>query len=221
MRWTWTVGDVMPGAGPADWREIRREGETVEYHAATVPLEFWASDVEAYMTGLAARVPVIYVVMRRTMEADAPQELEVVLATASPYEAQDYMDSGEEIVDQAPMPVGLVAVVRDFIERHHEEEPFVKRRRDRQRVDLAEDGKGRSAHSPDVGCPIARRGAPRRSNERAGGLLGAPQGGGDGGDARRGRGRTRGPGRRGARGAGRTAGTRRCWPNWNCRIPTA
>ena len=142
VSWTWTVADVLPGAGPADWRELRREGETVEYHAATVPLEFWASDVEAYMTGLAARVPAVYVVMRRTTEADAPHELEVVLATTSPYEAQDYMDSGEEIVEQTPMPEGLVAVVRDFIERHHEEEPFVKRQRDRRRVDLAEDGKG-------------------------------------------------------------------------------
>ncbi len=142
VSWTWTVAGVLPGAGPADWRELRREGEAVEYHAATVPLEFWASDVEAYMTGLAARVPAIYVVMRRTTEADAPHDLEVVLATASPYEAQDYLDSGEEIVEQAPMPEGLVAVVRDFVERHHEEEPFVKRRRDKRRVDLAEDGKG-------------------------------------------------------------------------------
>ena len=114
----------------------------VEYHAATVPLEFWAADVEAYRVGLAARTPAVYVVMRRTAEADAPRELEVVLATASPYEAQDYMDSGEEIVDQAPMPEGLAAVVRGFIERHHEEEPFVKRRRDKRRVDLAEDGRG-------------------------------------------------------------------------------
>ena len=141
-RWSWTIADIVPGAAQADWREIRRDGDTVEYHAATVPLEFWAADVEAYMTGLAAREPSVYVVMRRAGEADAPQELEVVLATASPYEAQDYMDSGEEIVDRAPMPEGLVAVVRDFIERHHEEEPFVKRRRDKRQVDLTEDGKG-------------------------------------------------------------------------------
>ena len=141
-RWNWTVAGVLPGAGPADWRELRRDGDTVEYHAATVPLEFWPSDVEAYQTGLAARVPAVYVVMRPTAEPDAAHELEVLLATASPYEAQDYMDTGEEIVEQAAMPEGLVAVVRDFIERHREEEPFVKRRRDKRRVDLVEDGKG-------------------------------------------------------------------------------
>ncbi len=141
-RWNWAVTDVLPGAGPAEWRELRCDGETVEYHAATVSLELWPSDVEAYLTGLAARVPAVYVVMRRTTEPDAPHALEVVLATASPYEAQDYMDTGEEIVEQAPMPEGLVAVVRDFVERHREDAFFVKRRRDKRRVDLVENGKG-------------------------------------------------------------------------------
>ena len=66
----------------------------------------------------------------------------VLLVTASPYEAQDYADSGEEIVEKVPMPPGLVAWVRDFVERHHVEEEFVKRKRDRKRIDLVEDGVG-------------------------------------------------------------------------------
>jgi len=40
------------------------------------------------------------------------------------------------------MPEGLVAWVRDYVELHHEEEVFVKRRRDKKRVDLKEDGIG-------------------------------------------------------------------------------
>ncbi|MCY4496290.1 MAG: DUF3305 domain-containing protein, partial [Rhodospirillaceae bacterium] len=51
-RWTWKVVGVLPGAGAADWRELRRESDVVEYHAATVPMELWASDTEAYRTGL-------------------------------------------------------------------------------------------------------------------------------------------------------------------------
>ncbi|MEM7615667.1 MAG: DUF3305 domain-containing protein, partial [Pseudomonadota bacterium] len=54
----------------------------------------------------------------------------------------DYQDSGEEIVEPVPMPEALVAWIRDFAQEHHEEEVFVKRRRDRKRVDLTEDGKG-------------------------------------------------------------------------------
>ncbi len=40
------------------------------------------------------------------------------------------------------MPEGLVAWVRDFVLKHHEHEEFIKRRRDKKRVDLNEDGKG-------------------------------------------------------------------------------
>jgi hypothetical protein len=68
--------------------------------------------------------------------------LEVTLVTASPFEAQDYCDTGEEIVERVPMPEGLIALIRDFISAHHVEEEFRKRRRDRVRVDVTEDGIG-------------------------------------------------------------------------------
>lgn len=137
-RWAWKVVAVLPGAGPADWKELRRDGDAVEYHAATVPLELWASDVEAYLTGLETRTPAVYVVLRES--EDGPRE--VTLATASPFEAQDYMDSGEEVVEQVAMPRQLAEAVREFVRAHHREEPFVKRRRDKKRIDLVEDGKG-------------------------------------------------------------------------------
>lgn len=137
--WAWKAVGVLPGALPAAWQVMRQEGEAVEYHAATVPLELWRTDTEAYMTGLSARVPCIGVVMREPSPGEAP---EVLLATASPYEAQDYLDSGEEVVELVPMPDGLVALIRDFIAEHHEEEKFVKRKRDKQRVDKHEDGIG-------------------------------------------------------------------------------
>lgn len=138
-KWAWKAVAVLPGAGDADWRELRRDGEAVEYHAATLQMELWRTDTEAYLNGLSATVPTIGVVMR---EGDGPEGLEVILVTASPYETQDYLDSGEEIVELVPMPDGLIALIRDFCEAHHEEEVFVKRRRDKKRVDLKEDGKG-------------------------------------------------------------------------------
>ncbi len=137
--WNWTASAVLPGAGPADWRELRREGEVVEYHAATVTLELHGAETEAYLHGLSAEVPCLYVVMRET-EGEFP--LEIVLVTASPYESQDYDDTGEEIIEKVPMPHGLVAWVRYFVEEYHEEEVFVKRRRDKKRVDLVQDGIG-------------------------------------------------------------------------------
>ncbi len=141
-RWAqhvWKAVAVLPGAADAQWKELRRDGDAIEFHAATVPLELFRTDTEGYLHGLSAKTPSIYVVMR---EAEDDQPLEIVLATASPYEAQDYADTGEELVEKVPMPDGLVAWIRDYIEAHHEDEVFIKRRRDKKRIDLKEDGIG-------------------------------------------------------------------------------
>lgn len=141
-RWVdhvWKAVAVLPGAGPAHWKELRRDGDVIEYHAATVPLELFRTDTEAYLHGLSTKIPAIYVVMRESEGADP---LDVVLATASPYEAQDYADTGEELVEKVPMPEGLMAWIRDYVEQHHEDEVFIKRRRDKSRVDREENGIG-------------------------------------------------------------------------------
>ena len=139
-RHAWKASAVLPGAPDADWRELRREGEAVEYHAATRMLELHGAETEAYVHGLGAKVPSVFVVMRAVSGQEHP--FEIVLVTASPYEAQDYCDSGEEIVEKVAMPPGLLAWVTDFVERFHQEEVFVKRRRDKKRIDLREDGVG-------------------------------------------------------------------------------
>ena len=140
--WNWLPVAVLPGAGDADWTELRREGEAVEYHAGTLPLELFRGETEAYLTGLSQTPPQVYVVLRRDEDPDSPRDMMLHMVTASPYEAQDYLDSGEEVVEAVPMPAGLVAWVREFVDAHHEDEVFVKRKRDKKRIDLSEDGIG-------------------------------------------------------------------------------
>lgn len=141
-KWSWKAVAVLPGAGPANWVPMRKEGEAVEFHAATVPLELWHTDTEAYLTSLSARTPSIGVVMRQNDDPASDHPLDILLATASAYEMQDYTDSGEELVELVPMPEGLVAYIRDFVNQYHEQEEFVKRRRDKKRIDKVEDGIG-------------------------------------------------------------------------------
>ncbi len=79
-RWArhlWKAVAVLPGAGKADWKELRRDEDAVEYHAATLPLELFRTDTEAYLHGLSAKVPAIYVVMRPS-ENDHPLEVTLV-----------------------------------------------------------------------------------------------------------------------------------------------
>lgn len=138
--WAWMASAVMPGSGPADWRLLRSDGDVSEFHVATLTLELHSAETEAYLHGLSARVPSVYVVFRENGVKDRP--LDAVLVTASPYEAQDYADNGEDIVEKVPMPAGLVAWIRDFTREHHQDEDFKKRRRDKIDLGRDEDGIG-------------------------------------------------------------------------------
>lgn len=148
-KWIWRPVGVLPGAPPAEWRELRREGEAVEYHAATLELELFRDEVEAYRVTLGARPPSLYVVMRENPEPGAAFPWKVALVTASPYEAEDYLDSGDEIVERVPMPPAIFAWVADFVACHHRDEPFRKRRRDEYDVDRVEEGRGDPRVDPD------------------------------------------------------------------------
>lgn len=144
-RWAkhvWRAVAVLPGAGPADWTELRQDGDVVEFHAATVPLELHRADAEAYMVSLSMEPPTVFVILRRDDDPQSPHDYAVYAATASAYEAQDYQDSGEEIVEPVPMPEGLVAWVKSFTDVHFEEEEFKKRKRRKHFEDLKEDGIG-------------------------------------------------------------------------------
>jgi len=163
-RWVWRPVAVLPGAGPAEWAELRREGEAVEYHAATVEIELHRAETEAYRVALSNAPPICYVILREDEDPAAVHDVTVFGVTASPFEAQDYQDSGEEIVEPVPMPAALIAWISAFVGAHHVEEEFKKRQRDRVRIDLAEDGKGdaRVRQESDVyRSPASLRGGKR------------------------------------------------------------
>jgi hypothetical protein len=131
QRWTWKAVAVLPGAPPVEaWRELARGERSVRWHAATLPLALHRAETEAYRVNLSGRSPSIYVVLRKTRpsEQTAGNEVAPFLVTASPYEAEGYME-GDDLVEVAPMPQALIAWVREFVERHHVDQPFVKRKR--------------------------------------------------------------------------------------------
>jgi hypothetical protein len=131
QRWTWRPVAVIPGAPPVEaWRELMRGDRFVRWHAATLPLELHRAETEAYRVNLAGRSPAIYVVLRRIQpsERTADNEMCPFAVTASPYDAEGYME-GDDLVEAVAMPDGLIAWVQAFIERHHVDQPFVKRKR--------------------------------------------------------------------------------------------
>ncbi len=161
-RWarrSWQAVALVPGAGPGLWQELRREGDVVDRHAATVQLTLWRTDTEAYLTALNGRPPSVYAILRRPPGSALDARPEVLTVTASAYEAQDYADNGEDIVERLAMSPGLEAWIAEFVSRHHVEEPFVKRKRRRWDTP-GEGGRGdaRVRQASDVYRPPLRPG---------------------------------------------------------------
>lgn len=128
-RWVataWRAVAVVPGTGPGNWTALRREGATVDWHAASVELELHRAETEAYLVSLNASPPRLWVILKNTGRGRRP---EVMAVTASAYLAQDHTDNGEDIVEPVAIPDSVAAWIADFCARHHREEPFVKRKR--------------------------------------------------------------------------------------------
>jgi len=128
--WVWKPVGILPGAAPREeWLEIAAGDGWTHYHVGTLPLTLHHTDTEAYRINLSDKQPSIYTALRDDEEGDSERPYQAYMVTASPFEAQDLEDAGEDIVERIPMPDGLIAWVRDFVDAHHVEEPFVKRKR--------------------------------------------------------------------------------------------
>jgi hypothetical protein len=131
----WLPTAVFAGASPRDprgeWVVLRQGEDFIQYHAGTLSLELFRKETEAYKVNLSQTPPRIFVVLRQGEDVDAAHPVMPSFLTASPYEAQDFLDSGDEIVEGVEMPPDVMAFVQDFVDRHHVDEPFYKRKRKR------------------------------------------------------------------------------------------
>lgn len=134
--YTWHAVEVVPGA-PADisWRALGKDEGSVRYLAATLPIEIFRKETESYRINITGRNPRVFVVLRPESDSPPGREMYPFLVTVCPGEASSYGLGGDETVDAVPMPDEIRAWVEDFIARHHVEEPFVKRQRDRAEPD--------------------------------------------------------------------------------------
>ena len=115
--------------------KLLAEGEGwVHYQSGTPDLELFRGETEGYLTNLSQNPPVVFVVLRRNEDGEG-LEFEPFLATVCPYEAMGYTAGGDEIVEGVPMPPEIMAWVREFVARHHVDQPFLKRKNKRHQDD--------------------------------------------------------------------------------------
>ncbi len=135
----WRPVAVIAGAAKldpkGDWVTLGEGPSWTRFHAGTLSLSFFRRETEGYKVNLSQQQPRVFVVMRTGYDMGCAHETLPFHVTVCPYEAQDYLDSGDELVEAVPMPQGLIALVQDYVDRHHKDEPFYKRKRKKHKVD--------------------------------------------------------------------------------------
>lgn len=143
QEWSWEPVGVLPWAEEGvRWRLLTEEPDRIRYHAATMMVHLYRSDTEAYIANLETDLPSIYVGLREGEPGSDEWDYEPSFVTLSPYETQDRMDSAEEIIERLELPSAMLEWLEAFVATHHQDSAFVKRQRDKLRVDKVEDGKG-------------------------------------------------------------------------------
>ncbi|MET4805196.1 DUF3305 domain-containing protein [Limibacillus sp. MBR-115] len=141
----WKPVAVVAGAAEQDprghWKEMGHGDGWTQYLAGTLQMGLFRKETEAYKVNLSQHPPSVFVVLRRRDDPAMAHEFFPFFVTASPYEAQDFLDAGEDIVERVPMPDSVIAFVETFISEFHVEEEFHKRKRKRYEVDKLGFGK--------------------------------------------------------------------------------
>jgi hypothetical protein len=138
----WVPVAVLPEPpAAAPWTFLGREGDDERWYIGAAPLEFVTVETGSYRDNLLTDQPRVWVSLRPA-HGDHPVELFAV--TADPAEGEGLTEAGTDIVEALPMPAELAAAFAAFVEEHHVERAFVKRKRDRANPEaLAHGGRPR------------------------------------------------------------------------------
>lgn len=129
--YSWRPVAVIPGAPPlaGEWTVLREGEGWTHFHAATLDIELYPKETDGYRTNLSDSQPHVFVVLRPDEDRDSPYEVKPFMVTVCPFEAESYLESGDEIVEGVPMPPDVIAWVQKFVDTYHVDVPFKKRKR--------------------------------------------------------------------------------------------
>lgn len=125
----WRAVGVLGGQPDTQaWTKLSDDGARATFYAGTATVELFRSETGFYRDNLASGAPSLWVALRAT---NGEPPFSVAAVTADPAEGESYTETATDLVEQLPMPAAIEQVVTAFVAKHHVEQPFVKRKRDR------------------------------------------------------------------------------------------
>ena len=141
-------GDGYPPINNVEILPLRSFEENIDnnlknYFFAEASIDLHRAEAEAYAENMQSSDPSIYIVLREGLyddeidEASYHDDIDIHLAevSLSPYNIQDYEDSGEDIIKKVPLDGPISNLLEKFVEQHFKPEEFIKRKRDRAKID--------------------------------------------------------------------------------------
>jgi uncharacterized protein DUF3305 len=125
----WRPSAVLAGVPDTPlWSKLSDDGERATFYSGAADIELHRTETANYRDNLATGDPLLWVVLRKT-GGDPPYTVFAVLA--DPAEGEAMTEAGTDLVETVAMPDPVQEAVAAFIEAHHVEREFVKRKRDR------------------------------------------------------------------------------------------
>lgn len=115
------------------WTVLAKGPDRTRYFAGAFTVKLYSTDTAFYRDNLTAERPRLWVVMSPD---GAEPPLDIIAVSADPTEGEGYTQTGTNVVEVVDIPAGIAAVIAAFVDEHHVERVFEKRKRDKRPPDL-------------------------------------------------------------------------------------
>jgi hypothetical protein len=124
---SWRPVGVLPTVPAAQpWALLAQEADGEIFYAGAQDVTLHSGETSHYRDNLTSGRPSLWVTLRIAGERHSLGSV-----SADPYEGESQAQDPELVVEAVPMPAEVAARIHAFVERHHVEHVFVKRKRKR------------------------------------------------------------------------------------------
>ena len=123
----WRIVAIIPEAiGTEPGHVLGHDGDAVLLYAGARSVEFHRVETGNYRDNLTSGSPGLWVTLALT---DEEPGIRLISVTADPAEGESLTEIGDLMVEIAPMPPEIAERLAAFVETHHVERVFTKRKR--------------------------------------------------------------------------------------------